>query len=446
MRPLLPTALATGLLAATLLAPPTARAAAETCQGRAATVVGAPGQDGVRGTEGDDVVVTNGASGVKTLGGNDLVCVTGGPVAGRSTVIEAGAGEDVVDAAAATGPTLARLGAGSDTYTGSPHLDDVHGGDLDDRAIFVDTERDVITTGFGGDDHVVTGSDSRVPNGDVVVTASGRTSVSWLGPMAEGARLDGGGASKLGLRVGSGSVAIDAAAGTLVEDGRTLITWTGFADFDVAHDAGAPTPATLRFTGSGRDEELSLWLTHAGAGRQVVDLGAGDDTLLVGRADYVGGPRSSYAGGAGQDHVALWAGRTLDLDLATGRMTTTRAGRTVRGSLRGFDSTLFRAVDLVLEGTKRADELGFHACDATVRGRAGADTIMQNRYGDRFDGDLRCDRRSFRLFGNGGNDVLRGATGNDLLIGGPGRDTIQGDRGRDICSGEKLTSCEIKLR
>ena len=67
---------AAALLAATLLAPTTAHAAGETCQGRPARVVGTDNEP-LAGTEGPDVIVTNGASPVHALGGDDLVCATG---------------------------------------------------------------------------------------------------------------------------------------------------------------------------------------------------------------------------------------------------------------------------------------------------------------------------------------------------------------------------------
>jgi len=108
--------LATGLLAALVVPATPATATTETCQGRPTTIVGTPGQELVNGTEGDDVVVTNGASLAYTRGGNDLVCVTG-PALNRTVVVEAGTGDDVVDATAAPGATYAVLGAGSDTYT-----------------------------------------------------------------------------------------------------------------------------------------------------------------------------------------------------------------------------------------------------------------------------------------------------------------------------------------
>ena len=68
------TALTTGvLLGLTLLAPTSAGAAGETCRGEAATLVGSPRTSDLRGTDGRDVIVTNGAGATHALGGNDLI-------------------------------------------------------------------------------------------------------------------------------------------------------------------------------------------------------------------------------------------------------------------------------------------------------------------------------------------------------------------------------------
>lgn len=275
MRPLqlLTTGLATGLLGALLPATVVSAAApgyaaGETCLGRPATVVGTPGQPALAGTEGDDVVVTNGAVSVSTLGGDDWVCVTDAP-------------------------------------------------------------------------------DAPAP-------------------------------------------------------GRTI----------------------------------------------AVDTGAGDDVLLVERAEWVGGPGSSYDGGGGHNALTLWAGASLDLDLASREMVTRRSGRAVRATVKDFGETFVVATDLALSGTRKDDELRFQACTATVYGRQGRDVLAQNTYGTTFPQRLRCQQRerSFRLFGGSGRDVLLGSSGPDLLVGGPGRDTVRGNSGRDRCSGERLTACEVRLR
>ena len=49
-------------------------AAAETCHGQTATIVGDPGTD-VTGTEGPDVIVARGAG--QALGGDDMICLLG---------------------------------------------------------------------------------------------------------------------------------------------------------------------------------------------------------------------------------------------------------------------------------------------------------------------------------------------------------------------------------
>ena len=447
MRPLLPPGLATGLIAATLLTAPTAHAAAETCQGRPATIVGTPGQYVLSGTEGDDVIVTNGATPTLGHGGNDLICVTGGTSPLLEVSVDAGAGDDVVDASAVNSRVGVELGAGSDTYSGSLHDETVHGGTNGfDGGRAADTERDTITTGAGGTDRVVSGSERTVLNTDVVVLAGGGT-LAWIGPLAAGGRLDGGpaGGSTLAFEVGSGHVFLDAREGVAGQDDARNLRWTGFDRFEVGGGTSR-TPSSFLFLGTDRDEELSVRFDDAHSVRQHVDMGGGDDILWLGHDDDVGRKGSTYAGGEGRDHVAMWAGRSLDVDLASGRMVTRHKGRKVRSELTGFETQLVGARKLVLQGTKSADELRFYACRATVHGRGGVDDIRQSRGDDYFEGGLRCKPQRIRLFGDGGNDTLRGTLGDDVLVGGRGRDTIEGNGGRDRCSGEKLKSCEIKLR
>ncbi|MDR7253161.1 Ca2+-binding RTX toxin-like protein [Nocardioides sp. BE266] len=438
--------LATGLLAASaLLATPTAYAAGETCQGQPATIVGTPGQFGLTGTEGADVIVTNGATSVSALGGDDLVCVTGGTPTQPHVVVDAGAGDDVVDASASGSDVWTALGTGSDTYTGSPHGESVYAGTNPfATGTSVDTEPDVVTTGAGGTDLVFSGSDRTVLNSDTVVLSGGGGRLTWVGPLAAGGRLDGGGGSKLDFTVGSGAVVVDAVSGTMSQDGALQLRWTGF---DRYRTGGAPsgTPSSFSFVGSDRDEELELDFADAHTVDQRIDLGGGDDNLWMGAGDSLGSRGSRYIGGPGKDHALIWGGTNLDVDLAQERIKRVRSGTTFRSTFTGFESQLVGARKLVLTGTPKADALPFRACRATVRGRGGKDVIGGNTSGRRFPTRLECGTRAFRLFGGRGNDTLRGGTGRDLLVGGPGRDTVFGNSDRDRCSGEKLRSCEIKV-
>lgn len=440
MRPL--PLMAAGLLAVTLLASPTAYAADETCQGRPATVLGLYGQRGLTGTEGPDVVVTRGALTVDTLGGDDLVCVTGGPGYGTTT-LDTGAGNDVVDARLAGSQVGAVLGAGSDHYTGSPLGDGVSAGAVVD-SVHVDNEPDTVIGGAGSTGVSSGTRGSTAPNSDVVLLGPGGGGVVWYGPMAAGARLDGGRpGSGLGGEVGSGTIVVDNAAGTLTEDGTQLLAWTNFDEFDLRRTTA---PRSFEFRGTERDEEITMFgYPDASDGTVRIDMAGGDDRLWMGD-DVIGGPGSSYAGGPGSDELVLWAGKKLDLDLRSGRMETRDSGRTVRGRVTAWEDRLVGASKVVLHGTDKDDDLKFWACEASTHGRAGNDDI----YLDDGDGDFEtpgCKRRELHLYGNSGKDHLRGGRANDTLIGGPGRDRVDGQGGkRDRCSGEKLRSCEIKRR
>jgi Ca2+-binding RTX toxin-like protein len=436
MRPL--PLLATGLLAAMLLPAAPAVAAGETCQGRPATVVGTPLQVGLTGTEGDDVVVTNGAVTADTLGGNDLVCVTdSGTYAGVR--LDTGAGDDQVDASGTRGRVEAILGAGADLYAGSIARDQVTTGPGHGTP---DTEPDTVVSSSGGSatsegDEVVSGT-AGVPNPDDIRLTGLGSSVYWGGPMAAGARLEVGPSGTLAPRLGTGDVAIDAVAGTITEDGVVVLRWTGpFVRFTLS---GTTAPRSLELTGSTRDEYVYTSFDE-GDGPQRFDLGAGDDTLLS--PDGMGGSGSRYVGGPGEDDIDLWAGKRLEVDLAA-RTWTSRAAA---GRFAGWEAVRVGADRLELRGTKRADHLRFFACTATVSGRGGNDTLESYRTGD--DGYLlSCDARrsDVTISGNDGRDTISGTRGKDLLVGGPGRDTVDGNANRDRCSGEKLKSCEIKLR
>lgn len=119
------------LLAAGLPLAAPAQAAAPTCQGKEATIVGTYTAEG---TDGDDVIVLTGANqegwGVSAKGGDDLICVTGnwpGPTdGGGGASFSGGPGNDSV---------VIRTGDGNDSITLSPdveHLDMDLGGGFDE--------------------------------------------------------------------------------------------------------------------------------------------------------------------------------------------------------------------------------------------------------------------------------------------------------------------------
>lgn len=101
------------------------------CGGRAATKIGTPGPDNVRGTAGRDVIVGRGGNDViAALGGNDLVCAG----AGRDTV-RGGSGKDRLlgqggnDRIFGQGGKDSLVGgSGRDTLVGGPGHDALAGG------------------------------------------------------------------------------------------------------------------------------------------------------------------------------------------------------------------------------------------------------------------------------------------------------------------------------
>ncbi len=463
------TALTTAaLLGLALLGPvPVADAAGETCRGEAATIVGTPGNpallgsDGVTGTEGRDVVVTNGAFKVSTLGGDDLICVTAGGSSVRRVLIDSGAGDDVVDGTTAPDWIVqAELGEGADQFAGGDAGNSVRG--AYDRATPADTERDVIVGGAGSDG--VTSGVVGQPNPDVVALGAGNDSLIYGGVTAGGSIDGGAGVDELvpsTLSTPGEDTVIDNAAGRMLIDQQVVATWTGMETFWTGSSA-VHGGNSLVFVGTAADETVYAKV----AGRVRATFGAGDDSFLADQAPRAG---SVIDGGDGRDllYVTSESG-LLDLDLRSGEMVA-GAGAPYRISATHFEDASLFAQRVVIDGTDSRNELSFSACDATLRGRGGADTIARSY--DSLWESVFCPRfpkarlsggsgrddlegtvgRDVLLGGSGpdelrgadGNDVLRGGSGNDRLYGGPSRDHADGGPGRkDLCRAERKQRCE----
>jgi hypothetical protein len=168
--------------------------AGPSCNGKSATIVGAPGNSTTKGTAGDDVIVDlsgnnkvnatqggndtvctgDGADEVLTGGGNDWVDAGGGKNqvksgGGDDTVktgagndsINAGGGSDTVDAGdgtnkvnGAAGADNLTTGSGNDTISAGDGSDTVHAGDGKNKV-----------TGAGGDDTLTSGAGNDVLDG-----------------------------------------------------------------------------------------------------------------------------------------------------------------------------------------------------------------------------------------------------------------------------------------
>ncbi|MEM7767233.1 MAG: hypothetical protein AAF253_07060, partial [Pseudomonadota bacterium] len=108
---------------------------------------------------------------------------------------------------------------------------------------------------------------------------------------------------------------------------------------------------------------------------------------------------------------------------------------TLRGT-GGDDVLLGRGGDDDLRGSSGDDTVNGEAGDDFLAGGTGADTLLGGFGDDTLNGGAQDDRLDGgagedRLLGGGGNDILEGGDDDDLIQGGRGADTIDGGRGND---------------
>ncbi|WP_110182689.1 hypothetical protein [Nocardioides solisilvae] len=415
------------VVAAPVSLPPAGAALPATCQGEPATIVSAAQE--VVGTEGRDVVVAGSDARVRTLGGDDLVCMVKAAGSNMFTV-DAGAGDDVVDTTQVPGSHYGTidLGAGSDRFVGGSSHDGVVA-DAPGSA-----EDDVVDTGRG-DDHVTTGTHG-LPNGDTVLLGRGDDGVRLQGSVLTGTPVDGGpGDNLLSFEEEGVALDLDAAAGTALRGGSPWARWAGFDTFELWK-----SPSAFAFRGSDRPERVVFYREYDGAPRSI-DLAGGDDALHL----YEATVGDDYRGGAGQD-FAFVVSPTDDLaiDLAAGTVHFDQEEGAVEGTIGGFEGVQAVAQRATLKGTVGADNLVLTGCELRASGRRGADSITRISdwlfevftFSD-------CKRTARAVFHGGrGHDVIRGSLGDDVLRGGRGRDEADGWAGSDLCRAEKKQKCE----
>lgn len=384
----------------------------ETCRGQAATIVGHSG-DVVHGTDGDDVIVTDGASQTYAGAGDDTICIVGY----YRPYVDAGDGDDVVDATSIDDlhdGDRVELGSGSDTFEGAGGRDDVtagtlHAGDGVDR----------ITTGRGHD--TVTTGDPTEVNHDVVDLGGGHDRLCLQSERTDG-DLDGGAAlNRMWLVLTTpGDWVVDDGVGQLRLGGAPVAQWANLRveELDGEHDVG------VRYVGTdGADRvdvnEVSL---------RSADLGAGDDWLRLLRPG--DGRRGLLQGGPGQDYLSVHDPTSVDLDLPRGLVSGYR--------LSEYEWYNAASPDVRVIGSQAAERVLFDGCSVLVRGAGGDDDIAWTYNG------YTCGRKTgVRLFGGSGDDQLRGSPYRDRLSGGPGVDLVHGRDGVDWCRGEIRRLCEL---
>lgn len=459
MRCSLALALAAATAAVGLVAAGPTAVAAESCNGVAATIVGA---GAVAGTPGVDVIV--GSAGDDTIdsgAGNDVICAGDG-----DDVVRDGAGKDKVFLEA--GDDVLVAGAAQDrgdSVDGGPGADtaDYSARSADLRVklatAFADDggpgENDTLrffenATGGSGDDSI-TGTDGAnvlLGNGgaDTITDLAGADTVDG-GPgddrLLQGKNYDGDDQLSGGEGVdevsyalrsrgpqGEGAVLIDLSGiRTSGTDGgfegdmlAGLENATSGSGNDTIYGTEGPN---VLVTGNGRNRVYAGAgddVVTGGGGRDDVDDGLGADTVRTG-GDCDEIVQSSYSpgdvldGGAAPCDRLRYTDRDDDLVVDLGVTTPVNGGVGEADVLKGFEHAIGGDGDDVIRGNSAANILGGGYCCAPGDPASDADTLI----------------------GLGGADILSGVDG----IGG--NDTADGGAGRDHCGldvGDTFIACE----
>lgn len=414
VRSLVPALVAAAGLTAPLAITPVAHAAAPSCGGLKATIVGNDKANAITGTPQRDVVVARGGNDtVRGLGGNDVVC-----------------GGDGADAILG--------GDGNDRLYGETDVVRL------DRFGRVVKKGDTISGG-AGDDTIDLGYDPRPATEGTSVVLDGVTYVNAPAPVvvdfraaatvaiaAEGSdTVTGydGGIRLIGSPVG------DTVKGTNRDDaiyargGDDTLFGRGGDDTLVA-DASGDTAGNDRLYGDAGDDSLS-----GTAGSDLFVGSSGGDTL--GSTSYL---HQSFRGGSGIDTV------TFPLPVESGFIAKGNGGQ---------DRLRLQPVpNPALKPTLRVDQLK----KTTIRDLVA--TTLEGKISGFSDVQLPADTVSifkgsnesevisahpdFRamIYGRGGADVLTGSSQPDRLDGGRGFDIARGRGGNDTCkAAERRSSC-----
>ena len=423
-------------LAAWATVPASAEAAGQppTCNGLPATITEANSAGVVHGTDGDDVIVFSDAKAVEAMAGDDTICSRGGPIGHFFVHVDAGEGDDYVDASATSvGLFGARLGAGADTYVGSPGRDEVS---TDAAASEGDAleGRDVVRTGAGFDSAFAGPLDGGMVNDDIDLGSGDSVLELYAAPSPE-ARMVASqdGRSRLLAYGGEGAWVVDLAGSELTIDEGEPVELRGFTEINLSarfEDFGPPNISSVHVVGGPAAEVVSY------DGHLIADLGGGDDRV-EGVADQLGDLR----GGSGADSLVLGKnprvpGRTTTtVDLRRGLLVLRGATRKST-ALNGFENVsanLNRASLIGTSGSNRLTVLG-DKCDVRLDG-LGSDDVL------RVSTKSRCGTVT-PLNGGPGNDRLYGGDGRDALRGGRGRDVAVGGGNTDLCRAEVRRRCE----
>lgn len=404
-------ALAIGL-AVPLSVVPTAQAAAPTCGGLKATIVGNAKNNTINGTNKRDVVVAGaGNDTIRGLGGSDVVC--GGE--GADT-LQGGVGNDRLygEADGLSIDQYGRVVKKGDTITGGEGSDTIDLG-YDPRpategtevlldgiayvnapaAVVVDLRSNPVQIAADGTDTVTTGGAVRIFGSPFADTIKGTNKADVIYARGGDDAVFGNGGDDVIVADTSGATGNDRLYGNAGDD-----TLTGTLGVDIF--AG----------GTGEDAMSSTSENH-----QMFRGGGGADTISF---PLPVEPGFIAKGHGGQDRLRLLPNSnpslkpTLRIDQKKGKASIRDlVPYTLEGKINGFTDVVLPARTLTI-----------------FKGSNDSEIISANP-------DYRV-----MIYGRGGADVMTGSKQPDRLDGGQGFDIARGRGGNDTCkAAEKRSSC-----
>jgi Ca2+-binding RTX toxin-like protein len=274
------------LTTATLSGPLTAAQseASPSCHGQRPTMVGKPNQE-ITGTRHRDVILTHGAKQVRSLGGDDVICVD--DHSAPRTLLDVGAGDDAVYVTDLRARVTYRSGLGSDTYQSAGAADTLR---------LIGDGQDRVSTGTGGDLVGIRtkGGFDGVPTVDL---GPGYDILAFVGPASRGHFEGGRDRDDIVFAHKSHHVwSLDNVRGEARAGKQVRFRWHGFENFQVEH----LVVPEIRFQGGSADENVGTTYST----RLVAHMGGGDDVMSGGLLDDFldGGPGQDIAaGGPGTD-------------------------------------------------------------------------------------------------------------------------------------------------
>ncbi|MBL0747223.1 calcium-binding protein [Nocardioides baculatus] len=412
-RSLVPVLVAAAGLAAPLAIAPTAHAAAVTCAGLKATIVGNDRANSIAGTPKRDVIAARGGNDtIRGLAGNDVIC--GGEGADR---ILGGEGDDKLYGEADLlrldqfGRTVKR----GDTISGGP-----------------------------GNDFIDIGYDSRPASDSTVVELDGVSYLNAPAPVV----VDFQAAGTVPITAEGNDIVTGFAGGIRIVASPFNDTIKGTNKRDVIAARGGDDT----IFGRGGDDYL-LADASGTVGNDRLYGDAGDDQLAgtVGIDTFVGGSGSDDLRTASESHQ-VWRGgsgsdtMTFPIPVESGFVAKGYGGqdklRIMANSNPALKPTL--RIDQLKKTTIR--DLQPFTLEGKITGFS--DVILPARTSSIFkgsnDSEIITANPDYRvqIYGRGGADVMTGSDEPDRLDGGKGFDIARGRGGNDTCkAAEKRSSC-----